>query len=152
MEDGLPAGFDEAQEEFERPVVEQLVTRKFRDAAFAGAVKLAYGDRCAITGNRFINGGGRAEVQAAHIRPVAANGPDSVRNGMALSGTVHWLFDRGLVSVADDHTILIAHRFLPEGTRGLVNGTGRLLPPERPELQPHPTFLRHHREHVFKGE
>jgi hypothetical protein len=36
---------------------------------------------------QIINGGGRTEVQAAHIRPVAAGGSDSVRNGLALSGT-----------------------------------------------------------------
>ncbi|MGH6673150.1 MAG: HNH endonuclease [Xanthobacteraceae bacterium] len=44
-----------------------------------------------MTGLQIINGGGRAEVQAAHIRPVAAGGFDSVRNGLALSGTIHWI-------------------------------------------------------------
>jgi hypothetical protein len=29
-----------------------------------------------VTGLRIINGGGRAEVQAAHIQPVADDGPD----------------------------------------------------------------------------
>lgn len=67
----------------------------------------AYGSRCAITGLRLINGGGRAEVEAAHIRPVEASGPDIVSNGIALSGTAHWMFDRGLISVADDLQILI---------------------------------------------
>ena len=43
------------------------------------------------------NGGGRAEAQAAHIQPVAENGPDSLRNGVALSSTFHWMFDRGLI-------------------------------------------------------
>jgi putative restriction endonuclease len=42
-----------------------------------------------MTGLRIFNGSGRAEVQAAHIRPVADNGPDSVRNGLALSSTIH---------------------------------------------------------------
>ena len=49
--------------------------------------------------------GGRAEVQAAHIRPVADNGPDSLRNGVALSSTFHWMFDRGLISVGDDYAV-----------------------------------------------
>ena len=62
-----------------------------------------------MTGLRIINGGGRSEVQAAHIRPVASSGPDSVRNGLALSGTAHWMFDRGLLSIGDDYSILIAH-------------------------------------------
>jgi hypothetical protein len=54
----------------------------------------AYGARCAVTGWKLINGGGRAEAQAAHIRPVERGGPDSVQNGIALSGTAHWMFDR----------------------------------------------------------
>ena len=67
-----------------------------------------YGDRCAMSGIKLINGGGRSEAQAAHIRPVAQRGPDSVRNGIALSGTMHWMFDRGLVSIADDYKLLFA--------------------------------------------
>ena len=46
--------------------------------------------RCAVSGLRLIKGGRRPEVLAAHIMP--DNGPDTVRNGIALSGTVHWLF------------------------------------------------------------
>src|SRR5437016_4011429 len=73
-----------------------------RDAAFSIAVKAAYQETCAITGFKIINSGGRAEVQAAHIRPVADRGPDSLRNGIALCGTMHWMFDRGLISIDDD--------------------------------------------------
>jgi hypothetical protein len=55
------------------------------------------GNTCAVTGLCLLNGGGRPEVQAAHIRAVEANGPDTVRNGLALTATVHWMFDRGLI-------------------------------------------------------
>jgi putative restriction endonuclease len=94
-------GFEEEAKAFERPILEMVVARPFRDAAFAVSVKTAYANTCAMTGLQIINGSGRAEVQAAHIRPVAAGGSDSVRNGLALSGTIHWMFDRGLVSVDD---------------------------------------------------
>ena len=102
------SGFAEAQWTFERPIVEGLVARSFREAAFSGSIKAAYNDTCAFTGLKVINGGGRSEVQAAHIRPVAASGPDSLRNGLALCGTVHWMFDRGLISIADNHDLLFA--------------------------------------------
>jgi putative restriction endonuclease len=59
---------------FDRPVVERVSSRPFRDAAFSEAVKSAYQNTCAVTGLKIINGGGRPEVQAAHIRPVAASG------------------------------------------------------------------------------
>jgi putative restriction endonuclease len=49
------------------------------------------------SGLQLINGGSRAEVDAAHIRLVEASGPDITSNGMALSGAAHWMFDRGLI-------------------------------------------------------
>jgi putative restriction endonuclease len=111
----------------------------------------AYSQRCAISGLRLINGGGRAEVAAAHIRPVEANGPDIVSNGLALSGTVHWMFDRGLIGLADDMQILVSRQVNdPESVRALVNSSGRAFLPERPYERPHPAFLQWHREHRFK--
>jgi len=136
---------------FRRPIVEQIVRRPFREAAFATQVKEAYENTCAMTGLRIINGGGRAEVQAAHIRPVAHDGPDSIHNGLALSGTVHWMFDRGLISVDDDCSILIAKDRLPDTVTRLLREDRRLLPPSRSDLRPHSQFLRYHRERIFKS-
>ena len=147
----MPDGFAEPQADFERPIVESVVARPFRDQAFARQVRLAYDNRCAVTGLRLINGGGRAEVQAAHIRPVASAGPDSVRNGLALSGTAHWMFDRGLLAIDDDYAILTMTRGLPEDAGRLIVPDRRLRIPADATLQPHRQFLRWHREHVFKG-
>lgn len=105
-----------------------------------------------MTGLALVNGGGRPEVQAAHIMPVAHHGPDSVRNGLALSGTVHWLFDRGLVSVADDGRLLFAADAIPDPVRALFNPDGRLRSPRDAAAQPHPRFLAHHREVVAAGK
>ena len=85
-----------------------LVERTVRDRQFRKRVLDAYGARCALTGMKLTNGGGRAETQAAHIKSVAANGPDSINNGIALSGTVHWMFDRGLISLSDAGDILLS--------------------------------------------
>ena len=67
-------GFQDAQTPFQhmptRERVNQLTNRAIRDRNFRKNVLRAYGERCAITGLRLINGGGRAEVEAAHIRPV----------------------------------------------------------------------------------
>lgn len=148
-------GFGEdAQTPFEiqpRPLVTSLTQRPFRDRAFSAAIKSAYHDTCAVTGLKLINGGGRSEVQAAHIMPVADNGPDSVRNGLALSGTVHWMFDRGLISVDDDYTILTAGGSVPDTIRRLMPADGHLIVPERPEDRPHRQFLDYHRRQIFKG-
>ncbi|MGE0652808.1 MAG: HNH endonuclease, partial [Alphaproteobacteria bacterium] len=107
--------------------------------------------RCAVSGLKLINGGGRAEVAAAHIRPVEANGPDIVSNGIALSGTAHWMFDRGLIGLSDDLEIMVSrHANDQDGVRAFLNENGRAIPPRRPSERPHPRFLQWHREHCFK--
>lgn len=137
--------------EQERERVLALTSRPVRDRVFRRVVLKAYDERCAITGLKLINGGGRAEVAAAHIRPVEANGPDTIQNGMALSGTVHWMFDRGLIGLSDDLDILVSRQLNdPDGVRGLINRSGKALPPVRPGDRPHPHFLAWHREQVFK--
>lgn len=129
-----------------------LSQRAFRDHAFARQVKQAYGGRCAMTGLQIRNGGGRPEVEAAHIVPVEASGPDTVRNGLALSGTVHWMFDRGLVSVGDDYSILIAQ---DTAARDMADRffapDWRLILPADAARHPHPAYLKWHRENCFKG-
>jgi putative restriction endonuclease len=143
--------FDELPATFERPIIETVVSRPFRDRAFARQIQDVYDKRCAMTGLRIINGGGRAEAQAAHIQPVHRNGPDSIRNGLALSSTVHWMFDRGLLSIDDDYRILMAKGAVPEDAARLINPDGHLRLPDDSRFQPHRSFLRFHRENVFKG-
>jgi putative restriction endonuclease len=145
-------GFGEAAEPFHRPIIERLVHEPLRSKAFAECVRLAYDSACAATGLKLVNGGGRCEIEAAHIRPVGDGhgGPDSVRNGLALSRTVHWLFDRGLISMQDDGRILFAsHRRFPEieRVRGLLHREYMRLPDD-PALRPHPQFLEYHRDKI----
>lgn len=139
--------------EYNRPILEQLVRRPFRDATFTKNVVVAYGSTCAVTGLRLINGGGRCEVEAAHIRPVGDGhrGPDSVRNGIALSRTVHWMFDRGLLTLTDDYEIVIAKRLVSDDTRPLINPKARIMLPDDPKMRPHHQFLSYHRDNIFKG-
>jgi putative restriction endonuclease len=134
-----------------RDRVSFLATRAVRDRNFRRVVLRAYDERCAVSGLKLINGGGRAEVDAAHIRPVEHDGPDAVSNGIALSGTAHWMFDRGLISLSDELEILISRQVNdPDGVRGFINRSGRAFAPARPAERPHPEFLAWHRENCFK--
>jgi len=134
-----------------RPIVEQVVSRKFRDEAFRRHVRSAYRNTCAISGLRLTNGMGRPEVQAAHIRPVESDGPDTVRNGLALTGTVHWMFDRGLISIDDSYRVLVSSSSVPGELASFVHAGKSIRLPERRELRPHRNYLDWHREHVFKS-
>ncbi|MBB3941444.1 putative restriction endonuclease [Novosphingobium fluoreni] len=138
-------------DEIERDRVAYLGSRLVRDRLFRRRVVTGYDARCAITGLKLINGGGRAEVEAAHIRPVEKGGPDIVSNGLALSGTVHWMFDRGLISLGDDLEVLVSRQANDaDSIRGLINRTGFALPPLQAGDRPHPSFLSWHRENCFK--
>jgi putative restriction endonuclease len=148
-------GFDEEQAPFrfdeQRERVSFIVSRIMRDRIFRRIVLRAYDQRCAITGLKLINGGGRAEVAAAHIRPVEASGPDIVNNGIALSGTAHWMFDRGLISLSDDLQILVSRQVNDlDAVRAFINPAGYAFPPLRDLDRPHPHFLNWHRERCFK--
>jgi len=144
-------GLSEDASEFVRPMVEMTQLRPFRDRAFSRQVREAYDRRCAFTGLRILNGLGRPEAQAAHIQPVSEDGPDSVRNGLALSSTFHWLFDRGLISLTDDFRILKARGALSGEVSRFINADGRALVPKEEVARPHPRYLKYHRENVFKG-
>lgn len=135
----------------ERRRVAFYSSRIVRDRVFRRIVLDAYDCRCAITGLKLINGGGRAEVEAAHIKPVEANGPDIVTNGLALSGTAHWMFDRGLISLTDDLEVLVSRQLNDAASVwGLVNPTRRAIVPVSPVQRPHPGYLAWHREACFK--
>ena len=145
-EERTPFIFEEARER-----VATLVSRVVRDRVFRRIVLRAYNERFAVTGLKLINGGGRAEVEAAHIRSVEANGPDIVSNGLALSGTAHWMFDRGLIGLDENMAILVSRQANdPDSIRGIINRTGRALLPSRESDRPHPQFVRWHREQCFK--
>jgi len=85
--DGAQAPFIFEQE---RGRVMQLTSRIARDRLFRRLVLQAYDKRCAITGLKLINGGGRAEVDAAHIRPVEASGAQTARTNAGAARRRDW--------------------------------------------------------------
>lgn len=135
----------------DRPLVDMTGSKPFRDQAFRRGVRKAYDNRCAVTSLQLLSVKGNPEVEAAHIRPVKDRGSDSVRNGLALTGTMHWLFDAGLISVAEDMRILVAEKYIPPKVSALINASGFINLPKDPTRRPHQSFLAHHRTTYFKG-
>lgn len=131
----------------ERRAERMLSSRLVRDAAFRRSVLVAYDDTCAVTGLKIINGGGRAEAQAAHIVPVADGGLDIVQNGIALSATAHWLFDRHLISIGEDWRLLVSHNKVPSELRALFAAHAeRIKLPLQRGFWPDPRLVARHRE------
>lgn len=139
-------------EEQERRIAQMLVNRPLRDWAFRRSVVTAYKETCAVTRLRMVNGGGKAEVQAAHIRAVKHDGPDIVQNGIALSATCHWLFDRHLISLSNDYSLLVAHNRIPSEFQDLFsNQLKRIHLPDDEQLWPQLDYLEWHRNRFLDG-
>ncbi|WP_433925460.1 HNH endonuclease [Stenotrophomonas nematodicola] len=146
--DGFDLDWNDEQV-IERPRTPVLLMRRVRAVAFRRNVLAAYNDTCAVTGLRILDSSGRAEAQAAHIRSVAKDGPDAVRNGVALTGTAHWLFDRGFISINDDYSLLVSREAISIAE---TIGVGpRLLLPHDASNAPRVDFIRWHREEVYCG-
>ena len=125
----------------------RLVDRAVRDASFRKIVCEAYEDRCAITRLRLFDLNGRSEVQAAHIQPIEQNGPDVIQNGLALSATAHWMFDRYLITIDPEYRLVVADDRLPAEVLELCRPSlTRIHLPKNERLRPTERFLRHHRE------
>lgn len=99
-----PNAFDE-----ERGTTETITVRKARDRAFRSKVLAQYDHRCAFTGRKFMSPIGHMilGLDAAHVIPVSENGSDHPANGFPLTKDLHWAFDRGLIGVSADRTILV---------------------------------------------
>ena len=146
---------EDTTESEERQRILVATSRLERDRAFSGNVLDSYGYRCAATGLQLAAPDGRRGLQAAHIRPAGGEhrGPDSTRNGIALSPSYHWLMDVGLmrVQLEDDAASVVYSTDLHSEDRDKLvpEGTPIQLPRD-PFRRPHPRFLQYHRDKIWE--
>ena len=124
---------------------------KKRDAKFSVRVLPAYDFTCALTRYRMVAIDGSTPLDAAHIHQFKKGGECHPTNGLALSKTAHWLFDRGYWSLTDDYRILVAEKKFEE-----AGDAGHLLKPKAGTFihlpanklfYPDPARINWHREH-----
>ena len=145
-DDDAAALFAAVPEEQERRIVACLTNKTIRKASFRRGVLDAYDHRCAFTGTLLIKDG-RAEVEAAHLMPVAEHGPDVVQNGIALARTVHWLFDNHMLAVSEDWRLLIASDGVPDEIHvWLQHSRDSITLPGNQVHWPHAKYLKRHRD------
>jgi putative restriction endonuclease len=165
-----PPGTYPMREEHETALVAAERTRRLvsaleRSATFRSSVVRAYDFRCSIT--QFSAGIvplGRvtALIEAAHIRPVSDRGPDVLTNGVAMTPTVHKLFDAGLFTLRsaidgglEVQTSAALDRGMIESPDGrsrieLRDGARLLLPPDTRKW-PSAEQIHYHQRHIFQG-
>ena len=88
-------------------------------------------------------------VDACHIIPFSESHDDSIGNGIALCPNLHRAFDRGLISISDNYSVLVSPDFA-EDTRSVFSlsqfSGQRIKLPYKESLFPDRGRLAEHRE------
>ncbi|MEZ4758055.1 MAG: HNH endonuclease [Flavobacteriales bacterium] len=134
-------------QQLQRAQEEEEEEQVLRSAAFRRKVPELYDHRCAITGLQVRHGPRASLIDACHIVPWADSYDDTISNGLALCPNLHRAFDRGLVSVAKDYTVLISpHLQENDNSHAIRPFSGRrLLLPAEKRHWPAPENLAQHR-------
>ncbi|MEO1804845.1 MAG: HNH endonuclease, partial [Bacteroidota bacterium] len=126
--------------------------RKVRRNIFPRQIVRIYQNKCAVLGNAIFPKSGEKMIDACHIIPVKEGGLDFTGNGIALSPTLHRVFDRGLISINKDYRVILGNNFKevksPFFSLQALEGREILLP-TRKELYPSQDSLEWHRTHIF---
>ncbi|GAA0343232.1 HNH endonuclease [Bacillus carboniphilus] len=128
--------------------------QKQRDPRFREKILRAYEYSCAICGFNVRLGNHLVGIEAAHIKWHQAGGPDTEENGIALCSMHHKLFDRGVFTLAENRTFLVAES--ANGTNGfdewLMRYHGQSIrSPIHPAYRPEISYVNWHVREVFKG-
>jgi putative restriction endonuclease len=83
-----------------------------RGGLFKREIPKIYNHTCAVSGLRISAIANVSTVDACHIVPFSEGYDDTLTNGIALCPNLHRAFDRGLISISDDYTILINKNFV----------------------------------------
>jgi putative restriction endonuclease len=118
--------------------------------AFRVGVIDAYNRRCSISGEKTL-----PVLEAAHIKPYAISGQNSIANGILLRSDMHKLFDTGYITVTPDHKVEISKRIKEEFENGREyyqhHGKSLLYLPGNISERPSATYLDWHNTTVYKG-
>lgn len=129
---------------------ERIQNVRLGQGAFRIMVTDAYERRCAISGERTL-----PVLEAAHIKPVSAQGPHDLRNGLLLRSDLHILLDEGYMTVTNDFHIEVSQRIKEEYENGKdyyrYHGERLMVLPKQAEDKPREEYLRWHNENIYSG-
>lgn len=126
-----------------------LIRPRLGQGAFRVLVTETYERRCAITGEKIL-----PVLQAAHIRPVTAEGLHRVDNGLLFRSDVHTLFDTGYATVTPDYRFRVSRRLRDDFHNGeyyLSLDQREIWVPPRPTDRPDRAALEWHSDTVFRA-
>lgn len=129
---------------------ESMTKHRLGQGAFRIEVTNAYSRRCAITGEKTL-----PVLQAAHIKPYAAEGPHRIDNGLLLRSDLHTLFDDGYITIDNEYRISVSARLHSDYGNGKdyykYHGKELLILPSSITDRPSREFIEWHNDHVYRG-
>ena len=139
----------------EVPATDNMYLSESRSVGFRRVVVDAYKHTCSFCGIRVVTPDGHTAVAAAHIVPWSHSHINDPRNGIALCGLHHWVFDQGLVCVGADYRLQISPVVISEENFAplivALDGKEMHLPDAQP-LWPAKSALRWHIDNIFCAE
>jgi len=123
-----------------------------RCSVFGVKVRAEYERRCCVSGISIATPSAVYEVESAHVVPLNRGGSDDIRNGLSLTQTIHWAFDRGLFGILPNRTI-----YLPRQVKRMTENAflkqfeGKpIVEAKTPNLRVHNEAIRWHLETLVK--
>ena len=129
---------------------EYLIKSRLGQGAFRLLVTSAYKRRCSISGEKTV-----PALQAAHIKPVSAEGPNHTNNGLLLRSDLHLLFDKGLITVTPDCHVLVSKLIRDKYQNGKeyykFDKQKLVILPDTLTEQPNKEYLDWHNNYCYKA-
>lgn len=149
---------NESSDEYRRKIIElknQVDENAFQEEVFIRGglfkreIPKIYNNTCSISGMRIDATANISMVDACHIVPFSEAYDDTLTNGFALSPNLHRAFDRGLISISDDYTVLVKKNFV-ENSNSVFNisqfENQQILLPKIRSIYPSLENFQHHRK------
>ena len=113
---------NESKEEYQLEIKKLLLQKDeeeifLRGSLFKREIPKIYNNTCCISGMRIDTTINASLIDACHIVPFSVSYDDTVTNGIALCPNLHRAFDRGLIAIDDDYSVMVSTSFREEETR-----------------------------------
>ncbi len=135
--------------------IKQLLEQKdeeeifLRGSLFKRKIPQIYNNTCCISGMKIDATINVSMIDACHIIPFSESYNDTITNGIALCPNLHRAFDRGLLGINDDYTVIVSNKFVESNAAAyqikIFDGK-RIILPASEKYYPHIENLTQHRK------
>ena len=125
-----------------------------RNGVFKSKVPETYNYTCAISGMRVRHNNSFTLIDGCHIQPFADFHDDTITNGIALCPNLHRAFDKGLITISNDHHVIVSNLFTEDDSDYSIKQfhNKKLLLPNAVIHHPRKDVLEWHRDSVFEKD